>query len=113
MVDLLEAENIKYGILYRTEKLLKRSFAKQYRFGRIPSESIRRATRRPFRNEDSRGSFFLTAAGLTMTCYAFEEATSKFLPFDKYRTALATLMENVSTATITTQMDYLEHDALG
>ena len=46
-----------------------------------------------------------------MTCYAFEEATSKFLPFDKYRTALATLMENVSTATITTQMDYLEHDA--
>ena len=98
-------------VFFAELKLLKRSLAKQYRFGRIPSESIRRATRRPFRNEDSKGSFFLTGAGLVATCCAFEEATSKFLPFDKYRTALGIFMENVSTTTITTQMDYLEHDA--
>ncbi len=102
-------------VFFAELKLLKGLFAKKCSFGKINRDTIRMSTRRPFRNEDWKGSFFLTTAGLAASCYVFDEATSKFLPFDKYwrriifeGTALATLME--TTTTITTQMDYLEHD---
>ena len=95
-------------------KFLKSSFPKRCSFGQINRESSRMATRRPFSSEGLKGSLFLTA-GLTVTCYAFEERTNAVSRFEKFRRCvmsewmtLATLME--TTRTIKTQMDYLEHD---
>jgi hypothetical protein len=98
-------------------KFLKNSVLKRCACTMTTGGNFSRGMKISLLSEQPNGAFFLTMSGLGVaaTCWAFTETTNNHFDSSKCRqilisaeTTLATIMD--TTRTMTTQMDYLEHD---